>query len=222
MSGQGASAGYRCGVLVLTLALVVGSVSWLRAWWRQGAGAGCRCWALVARVVGTGCRCGVLVSGAGAAYGAGAGAVSWLRAVEIGRRRWALGSARGGDRAPAVGAGSARGGDRLPVPGAGAGCCGLAARVADTHCRRWVPLQGAGCARGGGVHTFARINLHAQDHTLLWFYRSLLQACYKVNGYYLALGQWHLWGSLFARIRAHTRKIIGCHSSDSQTIAMGF
>ena len=41
---------------------------------------------------------------------------------------------------------------------------------------------------------FARvcINLYAQDHTALSFYRSLLQACYKFNsgaGYCLALGQ---------------------------------
>ena len=38
--------------------------------------------------------------------------------------------------------------------------------------------------------TFVRINVYAQDHTALSFYRSLLQACYKVNngaGYCLAL-----------------------------------
>ena len=133
MSGQGASAGYRCGVLVLTLALVVGSVSWLRAWWRQGAGAGCRCWALVARVVGTGCRCGVLVSGAGAAYGAGAGAVSWLRAVEIGRRRWAL---------------------ALHVVETGRRRWALAVRVVETGCRCRVLVLGAvGWQRAWRTHT---------------------------------------------------------------------
>ena len=148
MSGQGASAGYRCGVLVLTLALVVGSVSWLRAWWRQGAGAGCRCWALVARVVGTGCRCGVLVSGAGAAYGAGAGAVSWLRAVEIGRRRWAL---------------------ALHVVETGRRRWALAVRVVETGCRCRVLVLGAvaGSARGG--HTLPALGAAAGCWLRTWW-----------------------------------------------------
>ena len=49
--------GCRCRVLVLPVGLVLGAVSWLCAWWKQGAGAGCRCRVLVE----IGCRCRVLV-----------------------------------------------------------------------------------------------------------------------------------------------------------------
>ena len=96
--------------------------------------------------------------------GAGVGAVSWLRTW------W------------------------RQVAGAGAGCrcrcCELVARVVETGCRRALVL-GAGCrcwcwwwwrqVAGTRAHTFARVNLYAQDHTALSFCRSLLQACYKVN-----------------------------------------
>ena len=37
---QGAGAGCRCRALVRAVVLVLGAVSWLRAWWRHGAGAG--------------------------------------------------------------------------------------------------------------------------------------------------------------------------------------
>ena len=69
----------------------------------------------------------------------------------------------------------------------------IAARY--THNSRWI-LLGLGRVKPTGfavcAHTFARINLYAQDHTALSFYRSLLQARYKGNGgagYCLGLGQ---------------------------------
>ena len=66
-----------------------GAVSWLRTWWRQVAGAGCRVPVLVLVVPGAGAGAGAVswlctwwrqVAGAGCRVPvlAGAGAVSWL------------------------------------------------------------------------------------------------------------------------------------------------
>ena len=38
--------GCRSRALVLAVVLVLGAVSWMCAWWRPGAGAGCWCWVL--------------------------------------------------------------------------------------------------------------------------------------------------------------------------------
>ena len=77
------------------------------------------------------------------------------------------------------------------------------------------------------AHTFARINLYAQDHTAPSFYRSLLQACYKINsgaGYCLALGHDTCW---LCCLRAYfcARKLIRARSYaviPQIGIAMGF
>ena len=70
----GAGAGAVC-----ELAVHAGAVSWLRAWWRQVAGAGR--WVpvlvLTVHVVETGCWCWCWV------LGAGAGAVSWCRVLVL-------------------------------------------------------------------------------------------------------------------------------------------
>ena len=92
LSRQVAGAGVGCRCWCCELAVHAGAVSWLRTWWRQVAGAGCRVPVLV-----------LVVPGAGA----GAGAVSWLRAWW---RQVAGAGAGAGCRAPV-----------LVVPGAGAG-----------------------------------------------------------------------------------------------------
>ena len=177
-----------------------GAVSWLCAWWRQGAG--CRCWCceLAVHVVESGDMVPVLAAGC------------LVPVVET----------------PVLGAGRACGGQgagcRCRVPHSSysvlADSCVKGCTVCAHTFARFMfyaqrqalnrPLlqdvsacythnSRAGYRLALGEWSvralpFARvcINLYAQDHTALSFYRSLLQACYKFNsgaGYCLALGQ---------------------------------
>ena len=176
-----------CRVLVRAVVLVLGAVSWLRAWWRQGAGAGrwqCAWWRQLGAVSSArgGDWAPLLGAGPCACWGQGAGCWCWVLGTGAGCNSCVKGCTVCADS-------FARRNVRLSTDH----CFSVFQHATHTIVALDTAWPWASEAHGlaGCTHTFVRINLYAQDHMALSFYRSLLQACYKVNsgaGYCLALG----------------------------------
>ena len=184
------------------------TVSWLCAWWKQGAG----------------CRVPWLCTWW--RQGAGAGGGRWLCA-------WWRQCARRRCRAPVLGAGCVRFRDRVPVLGAGACCgagagsCELAVCVVETRRRRWalavrvVETAGAGAGAVSWQRAWWRLGAGAGCWLRAWWRQGAgCRVLVLGAGYTPVLGagagrrELACWCSVLAR--ASDSEVITTAASDSE------